>query len=442
MTDRGAESERRAWHAGWAEVGASIVVATAAFSQRIFIPINIGERQPAILELLPVLVIIGAALIVASRRWHLPEGMLSRAFLLIWGPYLALAMLIPLVGVVAGQFPLRGVAAIRVPITAVSAAIIGAATVSPTDPEHPFSAWRRPLTAVVVVVLLYSIFQQLIVSNLVPPGPWDRMAAWDLAVQRAYGRSLILGRSTGFFTNPNILGVWAGMVLLIGLLAVRGRWRYAVAGGGLATLVLSQSRGPTLACIVALLLVLIRAVRRHESPPLRAVLTYAPIVAAVLMGWLVLSAAGAPVAGWLSRFGQGVQVVVGGDDPNVAGRIQFWVSGLALLRSHPFGTFGPPELILGTPVDSEWVRTVLLGGAVLVISLAFALFGSLLLLPRQTMAKHAVWALSTLIIVSGVTEIPLQYPPAVLYWALVGAALSASWHVSRTPTAPMGAEQS
>ena len=435
MTDQETAPDSRPRRLGWEEAAIAIVIAAAAFGQRVFISLDIGERQPAILELLPVLVVLTAAVIVVARRWHVPDGLISREFLLIWGPYLGLSLLIPLIGVATGQFPLRGVAAVRVPVTAVSAVIIGAATVSPRDPRHPFSVWQRPLTIAAVVVLLYAILQQAIVSNLLPPGPWDRLISWDLTVQSAYGRSLVVGRSSAFFTNPNILGVWAGIALLIGLLAVQGRWRYTVVGAALATLVLSQSRGPTLGCLLGLVVVLILAMRQHESPSLRAVLTYAPIVALVLVGWALLSAAGAPVSGLLGRFGQGVQVIVGGEDPNLMGRFQFWSAGLALLRTHPWGTFGPPELILGTPVDSEWVRTLLQGGALLIIGLALALFGSLLLLPQRTVGKHGVWAVSTMIIVSGITEIPLQYPPAVLYWALVGAALSASWHASRTPEA-------
>jgi hypothetical protein len=192
-------------------------------------------------------------------------------------------------------------------------------------------------------------------------------------------------------------------------------------GATFAALLLSQSRGASAALIVALGFLLVLAVRRHNAPRLEQLVPYAGVVVVVVAGWLVLVVSGAPAGTLIGRFGSGITL----QDPNVVGRIQFWEAGMGLLASHPFGTFGPPEFLLGTAVDSDWVRALLQGGPIFLAALALALGGGALIRGDDGPERRLVRALSVYVAVAAITQLPLQYPSAYLYWAVVGAALAA-----------------
>jgi len=410
--------------ATWPSLLISALLVSAVFGQRVFLPLNIGEKQAANFEILPALLIALAAIVTVRSRGQNLRPLASREFLMLWAPYLAMSAVLPLVGVAIGLYPLRGLAAIRVPLSAVSALLLGAEV--RRKESHSLKAWSGPLVIAAVLQAAYALFQQFIAGHLLPPGPWDALFRWDIATQLAYGRSLVVGRSAGLYTNANILGAWAGIVLLVGIFVVAPRHRYLIVGTSLAALVLSQSRGATLALIGSLAFLVIVEIRRKQALRLRALATYGAIVAAVFVGWFLLSAAGAPASNLPSRLIDGVSILLGGHDPNIAGRLQFWEGGLALLRVHPWGTLGPPEVLLGTAVDSEWVRTLLQGGPLYAITLAIALVGGALLPGVDTTERRIVRLLSVFIAVAAITQIPLQYPPAVIYWAMIGAALMAS----------------
>ena len=410
------------WTRGtWPSLLISCVLVSAVFGQRVFLPLSIGEKQPANFEVLPALLVAVAAIVTALSRGENLRALGSREFLLLWAPYLAMSAVLPLLGVAIGLYPLRGLAAIRVPLIAVSALLIGAEV--RRKESNTLAAWGLPLVIAAVLQGAYALFQQLLAGHLLPLGPWDALFRWDISTQLAYGRGLVVGRSAGLYTNANILGTWAGIALLVGIFVMARNRRYLIVGASLAALVLSQSRGATLALVVSLAFLLILEIRRKRAPQLRVLATYGAIVGAVFVGWFLLAAAGAPTSNLPSRLMEGIGILLGGHDPNIAGRVQFWGAGLALLRVHPWGTFGPPEVLLGSAVDSEWVRTLLQGGPLYVIMLGIALVGGALLPGVDSTERRIVRLLSVLLAIAAITQIPMQYPPAVIYWAMIGAAL-------------------
>ena len=399
----------------WA-ILATLVVVTL-LSQRVFLTLPIGQSRPAILELLPIGMAMLAALV--TIRWRGRNLLLfaRRDFLLIWGPYLGLSVLFPVLGVVSGQYPIHTLAAIQVPAYAISSVVLGAELIR-IDPRG-ISGWRWALFLAVLVQGIYAVLQQLVIGNLLPQA-WDWVLNWDISTQRAFGDSVIVGRSAGFYINPNILGAASGVALLIGICAVRPRLSYAIVGATFAALLLSQSRGASAALIAALGFLLVLAVRRHQAPRRDQLIPYAGVVVAVVAGWLVLVVTGAPAGTLVGRFGSGISL----QDPNVVGRIEFWEAGLRLLGSHPFGTLGPPELLLGTAVDSDWVRALLEGGPIFIAALALALGGGALIRGDDGPERRLVRGLSVFVAVAAITQLPLQYPAAYLYWAVVGAAVA------------------
>ena len=102
----------------------------------------------------------------------------------------------------------------------------------------------------------------------------------------------------------------------------------------------------------------------------------------------------------------------------------------ALNSIYPWGTWGPPELLLGTAVDSSWFETFAQG------SVPYAAALGLLLISAATLGgfryRHALRVLAVFIAVAGLTQTPFGYPPILLFWVLLGAGLQ----VSATARAP------
>jgi hypothetical protein len=234
--------------------------------------------------------------------------------------------------------------------------------------------------------------------------------------------------------NPNILGATAGTAFLLGLFVKTKLVRYAIVFASLEALLVSQSRGATVALIASLVVLLVLTLRRHERVRIGDLLPYVGIAGLALACWLILVVAGTPADTFINRVGQGVGVVVGGNDPNVSGRLQFWRDGLTLLVSHPLGTWGSPERLLGTAVDSDWVRALLQGSLVYAFALGLAIVGGAALSSLHRRPGRLLLLVSVFVGVAALTQQPLAYPGAALYWAIVGAAVA-----DRSAT-PMGNE--
>lgn len=411
----------------WAWIILAAIFVVTLLAQRIYVQVSDGQAKPAILELLPPVLALLAILVTILARGRNLLPFLRPTFLLIWGPYLALAFVFPILGVLTGEYAVRTLAAMLVPIVAVAALLLGA-EVSRLDPSG-LVGWRWVLVVAAVVQAGYAVLQQLVIGNLLPSGPWDSTLTWDIATQSAFGGNIVIGRSGAFYTNPNILGAAAGTALLIGVFAARPRLAYVIVGSALAALLLSQSRGAAIALVIALGFLLVLAYRHRQVPRWQQLIPYAGVIAIVVAGWLVLVTAGAPAGTLIARIGQGITL----QDPNITGRIEFWGAGLRLLAAHPFGTFGPPEQLLGTAVDSDWVRALLEGGPIYLAALGLALGGGALI-RGDSSERRLVRALSVFIAVAAVTQLPLQYPSAYLYWAVVGAAVAAPVRTRRQRT--------
>lgn len=402
----------------WLALVVSALLLTSTFAQRLFITINTGSSHPSVIELLPpVLALLAAIATIRSRGRNL-AALLSREFLSIWAPYLALALVLPVIGVISGQYPLRGLAAVRTPVYMVSALVLGAELRG--EPGQGLRSWGTPLLVAAIVLGVYAVVQQLIVGQLIPPGPWDHLLLWDAATQRAFGGDLVFGRSSAFFTNPNILGAWAAVVMVAGMFAVRGRFRYAMLAATFALLVLSQSRGAGIAVVGAFAFLVFHTARHGRAPSLRSLRPYAAVMVFVLLGWAVLAVAGAPAGTLVHRVGSGIGIATGGSDASISGRFAYWSDALQLLKSHPLGTFGPPETLLGSAVDSEWIRTLLQGSVPFIAALALAVVGGALRRGDGGPERVVLRALCVLIGIAGLTQLPLQYPVTYLFWALVG----------------------
>ena len=133
-----------------------------------------------------------------------------------------------------------------------------------------------------------------------------------------------------------------------------------------------------------------------------------------------------PSQGLVDRFGALLAVAAQGPraDANLAGRLDYWASVLDLNVLYPWGTWGSPEFLLGSAVDSSWFQVFAQGSVLYVAALVLLLvapFGV-----RNTEFGGALVLLAVLLAVAGLTQTPLGYPAAFLYWVLLGASLQSS----------------
>ena len=161
---------------------------------------------------------------------------------------------------------------------------------------------------------------------------------------------------------------------------------------------------------------------RGRLSPAGALKAVASLVAAGVLA-IGLALVIAPKGALIQRFSALIAVAVEGPraDANLAGRLDYWSAVTALNRIYPFGTLGPPELLLGSAVDSTWFRAFSQGSVLYVASLGLMLAVSLVVGDRRY--RLALKLVTVMVAVAGLTMDPFGYPVIYLYWLLLGAAL-------------------
>lgn len=398
------------------------VLACAVLADRAVLNVSSGGR--GVLALVVLLAPIIAAIAVARQGFRRSLGFTSHpAFAFGVVPFLALTAVLPILGVMFTGYPERTLLAITAATTAVSFLILGAVWASSDDDssttdEHPWSPW---LLIAIAVQLLYAAGQAVYLSR--GPG-WQLFApfhAWDRSVGGALGQ-LVEARSLGLYINPNELGLWSGVAAILAWTMLPPRLRGLGVAMAVLTLLLSQSRGAGVAVLAVLVvgvgLTLARG-RLSASGAFKAVLSLA-VAGGLAIGLALLIA---PRGALVQRFSAIIQIAVQGPraDANLAGRLDYWSAVTALNRIYPFGTLGPPELLLGSAVDSTWFRAFSQGSILYVVSLGLMLGASLVVGdPRYRLALRLV---TLMVAVAGLTMDPFGYPVIYLYWVLLGAAL-------------------
>ncbi len=395
-----------------------VIMASAILADRAVIGLSTGGRGA--LGLLtfgaPAIALVAAARYGTARTLGFIR---SPVFLLGVAPYLVLTLTLPILGVMFHAYPERTLIALTEATTALSFMVLGAA-LSRTG----LRAWRSWLLAAIVVQLLYGLGQVIYLGR--GPG-WELFGPfhdWDLSLQSLYG-TFVQARGTALYFNPNELGLWAGVAAILAWMILTPRLRAVGVTLALLTLLISQSRGASVAllaaAIVGVFLAIVRG-RMSTAGAARAALSVGLAIAVAVVVVIALE----PSRGLVDRFGALFAVWSDGPraDPNLAGRLDYWASVLDLSVRYPWGTWGPPELLLGSAVDSSWFRVFAQGSVVYVGALALLLVAPFVL--RATRFGGALMLIAVLIAVAGLTQTPPGYPVIYLFWALLGAGLQSS----------------
>ncbi|TCJ18880.1 hypothetical protein E0L93_05100 [Rubrobacter taiwanensis] len=397
------------------------VVLCVLLADRLTIDVSSGGRGivPILILLTPLL----AALVGFLSRGMALGFLKHLMFRMFWGPFLLLTFLLPLLGVLFTTYPTRTLFASMQAIVVLSFVSLGywlGRTAS-----NPEILWNRYLPIAIIVQFIYALGQHLSRTGSISSSFWNPFYEWDLSSQLAYGSEVVLGRSTGFYVSANTLGFWGVIAVCASLYLITSRLRYVSLVAALLTILISQSRGALVAVSVVLIAALIWQfvfVRRFRMQDL--ILSAFTIVIVTGAGWLLIQQ-GFAEQSVVDRFAGGLSVVTQGStaDQNLVGRFKFWSEALRLHSEYLLGTFGPPEYKLGTAIDNDWVRLLVQGGIIYVLTFILMLGAGISLLWREGEGRF-IGALSGAIALAGLTQTPLGYTPILLYWFILGVVFS------------------
>jgi O-antigen ligase len=355
-----------AWYAvvRIAAVPAAVLPWVAAFAllgDKMVLSTGVGGGS-GLLRLGPILtVVLLAAMLVADANTRRAAADVVR-----WGApaalVVALGTALPLVGVLI-DYPVRTATAIAVPLATGAFLVFGVLVArSGVDPDRVGYLMLVVVTTIAAVTgLLLFLFNRGITLPLAAA-----LDQWGIATSEAYGALWLRGRVSGVYTNPNVLATLGGLALVFAAFArLQPRQRIALIVPSLAILFVTQSRGVLVGVVAAVLVGVVSRERRRET------LRWQVIVMWVLIVVLAIAA----VVGVAVVFPQYLEALTGRivsaariltegaeADRNFAGRVAFWGSAWDLLQQRALGTFGPPELLLGTAVDNDYLRFALQGG--------------------------------------------------------------------------------
>ena len=148
--------------------------------------------------------------------------------------------------------------------------------------------------------------------------------------------------------------------------------------------------------------------------------------AAAVLALLAVGFVGADIPG-VARFMDGLVSLAPGStaDAALSQRFDFWAGASALSAIYPLGTFGPPEMLLGTAIDNDWIRLFLQASIAGFASVGIMLIGGAIWADRSRLCGRALTASSVVVAVCALTHTPLTYPPIALYWLVVGLCIVA-----------------
>jgi hypothetical protein len=394
------------------------VLACAVFSERAVVTVSTGGAGA--LGLVPIAAAVAAVVVIRKYGARQTLGfMATPRFAFLVAPYLALSLVLPILGVMYNGYPERTLWSVTEATAAFSFLVLGAALASVDR-----SAWWKWVFCAILLEFLYASGQAIYLAQ--GPG-WELFTPfhqWDLSLQVIYG-PLVQARGTGLYFNPNELGLWAGVALILAWTMLPPRVRGVGITIAILTLLLAESRGAAVAIVAVALVGALLAIAGGRLGPASA------LKSAVTFGSAIILAIGAalliePSGQVFDRFSALVDVVTQGPraDANLAGRLDYWSAVTVLNSVYPFGTWGSPEFLLGTAVDSSWFRAFAQGSVPFLATLGLVVASALSL--GRSPYGQALRLMAVLVAVAGLTETSFNYPPIAVFWLLLGAALQSS----------------
>lgn len=352
-------------------------------------------------------------------------------------PYIALAIALPIGGVIGG-FPLNYITpAIRIFQWAsfgYMAYVLGK--------EYGVLTTFRRISSVILwasmIHFLYAAVQYAASAGFISSAflRFDQIYAATHEVSWFY-----YPRLTGLFVNPNTYGLFCALaaLLAVALLVVQPQWINTVFTSfvllvSLIGILLSGSRSGFLGFLVGFLgITFVTLQRASKVPRLIKIIGVLCLIATLCFTLLPVVPGGeimlARFAKFLDIAREGVAVA-----PNALARVEMWKEAWKTTATYyPFGTGVPPSYALGMPIDSYYVVTLVQGSFLFTIAFIIALF-------TVVRAGYACWRLPqptvralglavfgyALVMATGSLFLspPLQPFLIIPFWSLAGLAFA------------------
>jgi hypothetical protein len=410
-----------------------LALCQAVFTERLVLVLATGGRgMVMITDLLTPLITLAA--IVIPFRMELLALLRKKRFFLFF-PFLFLAFLLPLLGVAFNNFPARSAYTswiALIPLCFITFGYFGSKAV---EDERACRVIRR--------YFLFGVYAQVALAALQALGEMSSASGifgavrdWDLAFKFKYQpNNLILGRSTGFYLNPNSLGIWALLAVWTSFFLLKGRQRFFGVTAGVATVILCQSRGSLAAMLVSGMIygVVWTFFHANRNQRLKGTLLAAVCVIPVM----VLALPGLAdtflgdlhnlpyVGNALDRYVSGAKVLSqgAGADANFHERTNYWRTAMEYLAQHPFGSLGSPEMVIKRPSDNQFVAVLEQGSFYFVTALIVAFIGGIRLINRPEPEYRLLAVMALSLTINGISAVPFAYSAAFPFWLLVGVYL-------------------
>ncbi|AOY91529.1 hypothetical protein BKK79_06650 [Cupriavidus sp. USMAA2-4] len=284
------------------------------------------------------------------------------------------------------------------------------------------------LALVVSVGLAIAQFSYSTFGMVGPAGLFQRIAESIYANQSDLGLENIYGRATGFFTNPNTLGLFGGVSFWIAVLLrdSLSRLRFAVLCLlAILCILFSMSRGSLVGFLASFLAYSLIEIMSGRLV-LRGRFFVALGLVAITVGVVLFS--GVLSVGQFDRFDELFALAQGGgvkSSENLGGRVQAWQSIVGRLNDYPFGTILPPQLVIDESPDNQFIYFLAQGGYVLflfvVIYYAVALFFTR---PTRSRSRSVLFSATIFAIINSLTMVVMNSFVFSLFWLLLGAAIA------------------
>lgn len=418
-----------------------VLLALALFlvlNDRFYVHVETGGS--GLLRVMDLAIPVIAAFVLILSRKSIMARFRSNRNLQYCLPYLLLGLLLPVLGVLSGDYPWRTLMNAIISIRAL--ALIALGIWLSQQPPHVRALAARWMVFCIALEASIAICQFITLQHLFD-GPFLQwLYQWDIHTMKDYKAAyLITGRSVGTFLGPNELGVWSVIAIWFSVTVLSGVPGLACTVASVLTLVLSQSRGSMSAFLVSVVLAALflpRMKGRVWFGLAASVVVVAGLGIVIFVNGGALQNQALQNKGMQSRFTSGFEVLFQGvsADGNAAGRIDAWGDAIRFLREHPLGTWAEPQYLLQHFIDNQYVSVLLQGSLPFAAALLLALYAGLL--ATKNSAVRSFLVLSTVsIAVNGVSATPFQYSAIGLYWLALGY----SSFATRERTAAMMARQ-
>lgn len=395
------------------------------FNDRIVIIFNTGGK--GILNIFEF-IIIGLAIYILLRSKRNVLAILKNKLFLYFSPFFFLSILLPLVAVLIYQYPIRSLLIVLNPVISFSLIIIGF-YISKVDKD--LTSFNKYLIIFTFLQLFFSaihfLYYKGIFTNL-----FSSFINLDIHSKNINSIQYLSGRSTGTYLDPNILGFFTIVIFWYTFFMIKGKMRLIMIVMSLIILFLSMSRGAILAIIISVIIYFFTKIFNLKKVSYKEVILILLISLGLILfipniEKIISENTVERLSGLFRIFVYGYSA-----DANLAARVDAWKYSFEFLDDYPLGTFGSPEMQIGSFIDNEYVRIFMQGGLLFLVSYLLFLFKGIFLKKKDSAINLTIAFFSVSILVVSITQTASTYTPFNFYWFFIGLFLAETYKNKNT----------